>query len=103
MARTRRVVQLFLLGCAARLTLGFAPPSLPAVCRAGGRLASPAYPLCASYADVPPGVATASVEESKKRVLQAVAKAGTQDVLKAARELELLAPAGMCTCTRPLT
>jgi hypothetical protein len=34
-----------------------------------------------------------SLSLSHVRVLQAVAKAGTQDVLKAARDLELLAPA----------
>ena len=41
----------------------------------------------------PPSMSVTSVEEGKRRVLQAVAKAGTQDVLKAARDLELLAPA----------
>jgi hypothetical protein len=33
------------------------------------------------------------IEEGKRRVLKAVAKGSTQDVLKAARELEVLAPA----------
>jgi len=161
-----------LLGWAAPLTLGFAPPSLPVAYRARGRLA-PSVPAlrCASSRYLtkgrqqrvrnkyhqtstlnpkpytaraedtpPPSMSVTSVEEGKRRVLQvrkapkthvtlshthertrarahthththalsllslslslshvrvlqAVAKAGTQDVLKAARDLELLAPA----------